>query len=69
MDGFVYKISSPDNKLNYYGLTTNNIFCRLSSHITQYRYYKKGVTNNKCASYIIFDAYGIDEIKIEFEKR
>ena len=65
MNGFIYKISSPDNKLSYYGLTTNNIFCRLNSHINQYRCYKNGSTTNSCASYIIFDAYGIDEIKIE----
>ncbi len=68
MNGYIYKIYSPDNKLNYYGLTKNNIYCRLSSHIKQYRLYKIGSSNN-CASFKIFDEYGVDYIKIDLVEK
>ena len=68
MNGYIYKIYSPDNKLNYYGLTKNNIYCRLSSHIKQYRLYKIGSSKN-CTSFKIFDEYGVDYIKIDLVEK
>jgi len=65
MNGYIYKIYSPDNKYFYYGLTTKNIYLRLVGHIRQYLYYKAGTITNRCASFDIFDKYGIDYIKID----
>jgi hypothetical protein len=40
IDGFIYKISSKDNKMNYYGYTTQDIKTRFYQHIYYYiKYY------------------------------
>jgi hypothetical protein len=39
IDGFIYKISSTDNKMNYYGYTTKDIKTRLNQHIYYYIQY------------------------------
>ncbi len=41
IDGFIYKISSNDNKMNYYGYTTNNPKTRFNQHIYYYIQYQK----------------------------
>ena len=70
MKGYIYKISSPDDKINYYGLSTTNIYCRLYHHIKGYiNYTKQKDTKQKdinfCSSYKIFEEYGIDDIHIK----
>ena len=45
--GIIYKISSTDNKLNYYGLTTQPLQDRFKLHIQSYNRYK----NNRHKSY------------------
>ena len=99
INGFIYKISSNDNKMNYYGYTTSTIQIRYYRHIYSYISY---YTQNKlfdqyektlfksylhffehnikqhihtfihknykianCASFIIFNHYHIDDIKID----
>ena len=39
IDGFIYKISSKDNKMNYYGYTTQDIKTRFYQHIYYYIQY------------------------------
>ena len=62
MKSYIYKIYSTDNKLNYYGLTTQNIKDRFNQHLENF------ITQNKpqyCTSYIIFQNYTIDNIQIQ----
>jgi hypothetical protein len=63
--GFIYKISSPDNTLHYYGLTTQSVQTRFDSHIQSYNTYKNNNNNDYCASYIIFDKYPLQHIQIQ----
>jgi hypothetical protein len=67
INGFIYKIYSNDNKMNYYGLTTQqNIQIRFKKHIENYYEYTKN--NDKtlyCSSFIIFTNYTIDQIQIK----
>ena len=66
INGFIYKIYSNDNKMNYYGLTTQqNIQIRFKQHIENYYEYIKN--NDKtlyCSSFIIFTNYTLDQIQI-----
>ncbi len=66
INGFIYKIFSNDNKMNYYGLTTQqNIQLRFNQHIENYYQYTKN--NDKslyCSSFIIFNNYTLDQIQI-----
>lgn len=65
INGFIYKIHSNDNKMNYYGLTTQqNIQSRFIQHIEQYQKQKETQTHTKayCSSFIIFDKYTLDNI-------
>ena len=63
MIGYIYKISCEDKA--YYGLTTKNIYKRMSQHIKQYELYKLNKTTIKCASFEIFECFGLDIIKLE----
>jgi hypothetical protein len=65
MKGYIYKISSPDEKINYYGLSTTNIYFRLYHHIKGYIKYTINKDSNYCSSYKIFEEYGIDYINIK----
>jgi hypothetical protein len=69
INGFIYKIYSNDNKMNYYGLTTQeNIQSRFIQHIEQYQKQKQKQTETEthkkcyCSSFIIFDNYTLDNI-------
>jgi len=62
MKSYIYKIYSTDNKLNYYGLTTQNIQDRFKQHLDNYIIQHK---TNYCTSDIIFQNYTIDNIKIQ----
>jgi hypothetical protein len=57
MKGYIYKISSPDEKINYYGLSTTNIYFRLYHHIKGFLNYTKNKDKFFCASYKIFEEY------------
>jgi hypothetical protein len=61
--GIIYKISSPDDTLHYYGLTTTSLENRFKNHLESYYLYKKDHTSNYCSSFIIFDKYPIDLIQ------
>jgi hypothetical protein len=63
-NGFIYKISSPDNKLHYYGLTTTSVQKRYDSHIQSYYSYKNHTSTNYCTSYIIFEQYPVTDIQL-----
>ena len=63
--GIIYKISSTDNKLNYYGLTTQPLQDRFKLHIQSYNRYKNNITTNYCTSYIIFNKYPLQQIQIQ----
>jgi hypothetical protein len=68
INGFIYKIYSNDNKMNYYGLTTQqNIQSRFKQHIEQYQKQKEIQTHNKyyCSSFTIFDNYTLDNVHIQ----
>ncbi len=58
INGCIYKISSIDNKMNYYGLTIQNIEIRYQQHIIKYNTYKSNHEKSQfCSSFIIFDTY------------
>jgi hypothetical protein len=54
---YIYKLSSPDHKLHYYGITYKTPQERFKNHIETYKNNYKA-----CYSYIIFDQYGTDNI-------
>lgn len=41
IDGFIYKIYSTDNKMNYYGYTTKDIHTRFKQHLYDYIRYNR----------------------------
>jgi hypothetical protein len=64
--GFIYKISSPDDKLHYYGITKKSVEIRFNSHIQSYiNYTNDNTSTDYCHSYIIFHKYGIQNIIIQ----
>jgi hypothetical protein len=70
VDGFIYKISSTDNKMNYYGLTTQkDIQIRFNRHLEDYTQFYYNINHNLqqnidfCASFIIFNNYNIHNIQ------
>jgi hypothetical protein len=66
MPSYIYKISSIDDKLNYYGLTTTTIENRFKYHIQNYNSYKQDIDKQKyCSSFQIFNTYPLDKIKIQ----
>lgn len=60
----IYKIFSDNGPLIYYGSTSNKLNYRLSQHIYDYEKYKNGI-KRKVYSSNIFEAYGVDNCKIE----
>ncbi len=72
LNGFIYKISSEDNKMNYYGLTTqNNIQVRFNQHLQDYNQFYYNIYHNLqqnidyCSSFQIFKTYPLHKIKIQ----
>ena len=64
LDGKIYKISV--DGLTYYGSTIQSLKQRFSLHKSQYKRWKSGIKyESKCASFDIFDKYGIDKLTIE----
>jgi hypothetical protein len=70
MTSYIYKIISPDDKMNYYGLTTTSIETRFKYHIENYNnYINNPEKHNYCSSFQIFQNYPIQLIKVqEIEK-
>ena len=70
MPSYIYKISSSDDKMNYYGLTTTTIETRFKYHIESYNYYINNPDKHTyCSSFQIFQNYPIELIKVqEIEK-
>ncbi len=65
INGIIYKISSNDNQMIYYGLTTQNIEDRYQQHIKQYNIYKSNPEQGKfCSSFTIFDTYSTSNTSI-----
>lgn len=62
MKSYIYKIYSTDNKLNYYGLTTQNIQDRFKQHLDNHIIQNK---TNYCTSDIIFQNYTLENIQIQ----
>ena len=61
----IYKIySDAENSEVYYGSTIQAIHDRMSGHRCGYRAYLKG-EGGYCYSYILFDKYGLKNVKIE----
>jgi hypothetical protein len=55
MPSYIYKITSPDDKMNYYGLTTTSIETRFKYHIENYNNYINNPEKHKyCSSFQIF---------------
>jgi hypothetical protein len=72
INGFIYRIYSNDNKMNYYGLTTQeNIQIRFKQHIEYYTQFYYNINHNLqqdidyCSSFIIFLNYSLDNIHIQ----
>jgi hypothetical protein len=64
--GFIYKISSNDDKLHYYGLTKQTVEIRFNNHIQSYiNYCNNNQTEDYCHSFIIFNKYDIQNIMIQ----
>jgi hypothetical protein len=63
--GHIYKISSYDNKLHYYGLTQQSVEIRFNGHKQSYiNYCNDNQSENYCHSFIIFHKYDIEDIII-----
>lgn len=62
-----YKIyhKTLENSKCYIGSTKQPIKNRFSVHICHYKMYMKGLLKNCCKSYLLFDEYGIENLKIE----
>ncbi len=65
-NAYIYKIYSTDNKMNYYGLTTQTPKDRFKQHIDNYYQYTQNNNNTiqYCSSFIIFTNYTLDQIQI-----
>ncbi len=62
--GIIYRISSHDNALHYYGLTTLSLENRFIYHLKKYNTYKLDYESTSyCSSFIIFEKYPIDLIQ------
>ena len=61
-NAYIYKIHSNDNKMNYYGLTTQTPKDRFYSHIDNYIKYFTNIKTDYCSSFIIFTNYDITQI-------
>lgn len=63
--GIIYKISSNDNKMNYYGFSIKDLQTRFDLHIEQYnQYIESNYTSEFCTSIIIFHKYGLNNIQL-----
>lgn len=61
----IYKICSEQGPLVYFGCTTKKYLSqRMASHRTNYKKWKEGKFNN-VESFRLFDAYGVENCKIE----
>lgn len=59
----IYKITGGD--LCYIGSTTESINTRYGKHKDNYRVWKKGGKMGKCSSFELFEAFGVENCKIE----
>jgi hypothetical protein len=59
----IYKITG--GNLCYIGSTTESINTRFSKHKNNYKTWKSGGKMGKCSSFEIFDAFGVENCKIE----
>jgi len=64
----IYKITPCDENADendvYYGSTESLLSRRMSGHRNDYRRYKQGKRNRSCASFSLFDKYGLENCKI-----
>ena len=61
----IYKIWSPVGNLVYYGSTKSNFNTRYQRHKSSYKNYIKKGRKGFTASYVIFDAYGVENCEVE----
>jgi hypothetical protein len=65
-NAYIYKIHSNDNKMNYYGITTQTPNDRFKQHIDNYyEYTQNNNTIQYCSSFIIFTNYTIQQTQIQ----
>ena len=66
MTSYIYKISSTDNKLHYYGMTTQTIQNRFNNHYENYIKYTNNQPDSEYLTSIeIFKNYNLPEITIQ----
>ena len=66
MKSYIYKISSTDNKLHYYGMTTQTIQNRFNNHYENYIKYTNNQPESEYLTSIeIFKNYKLNEITIQ----
>ena len=60
----IYKLSNGTDDVIYIGKTIRTLKYRLCKHITDYKRWRDGKSSFLC-SFILFNLYGIETIKIE----
>ena len=60
----IYKLSNGTDDVIYIGKTIRTLKYRLCKHITDFKRWKRGQGSFLC-SFILFNMYGIENIKIE----